>query len=228
MMIKVENISKSYENIKALDNISFEIDKKENVFLIGPNGAGKSTTIKILAGLLKPDSGNIYIKNIDLLKNPEGAKKYIGYLPEEPIPFINLSVKENLEYIGLLRSIDNLYNKIDYYLNFFDLDKYKNYRAINLSRGNKQKLSLSMVLILDTEILLLDEPLNYLDLETQYKTINLLKERNNLKIISTHIVSLAEKIANRIILINKGKIIFNDNIEKIKDNLEDNIIKLLR
>jgi ABC-2 type transport system ATP-binding protein len=230
MIIKVNNISKSFGNIKVLYNISFEIEENKSVFLIGPNGAGKTTTLRILSGILKPDSGEVYIKGINLFENPREAKKYIGYLPEDPIPFINLSVEENLEYIGLLRNVKDLYNKIDFYLEFFDLKKYRNYRAMNLSRGNRQKLSLSMILLPEPEILLLDEPLNYLDIETQYKVIELLKKIKSTKLISTHIISLADKLAEKIILINGGKIIYEGNIEKLRENgnLEENIIKLLK
>ncbi|MGC9132928.1 MAG: ABC transporter ATP-binding protein [Nanopusillaceae archaeon] len=230
MIIKVNNISKSFGNIKVLYNISFEIEENKSVFLIGPNGAGKTTTLRILSGILKPDSGEVYIKGINLFENPREAKKYIGYLPEDPIPFINLSVEENLEYIGLLRNVKDLYNKIDFYLEFFDLKKYRNYRAMNLSRGNRQKLSLSMILLPEPEILLLDEPLNYLDIETQYKVIELLKKIKSTKLISTHIISLADKLAEKTILIKGGKIIYEGNVEKLRENgnLEENIIKLLK
>ncbi|BFI73414.1 multidrug ABC transporter ATP-binding protein [Nanoarchaeota archaeon] len=230
MIIEVENVSKSYGKIKVLDNISFGIEENKTTCLIGPNGAGKTTTLRILSGLLKPDTGKVYIKNIDLFEEPEKAKKYVGYLPEDPIPFINLSVRENLEYIGLLRNVKDLYNKIDFYLDYFDLKKYENYRAINLSRGNRQKLALSMVLLFDPEILLLDEPLNYLDIESQHKIIELLKNIKNTKLISTHIISIAEKLGDNIIIINKGKILYNDNIRKLEENgkLEENILKLLK
>ena len=203
---------KRYGEVTALDGVSFTINCGEKVALLGPNGAGKSTILKLLAGLLKPDIGEVLVRGLDPFSIE--ARKLIGYLPEDPSPYLILTVRENLEYIASLRGVGK--DKVDKLLDFLELKQYENSRAAFLSRGNRQRLALALALIHDPEILLLDEPLNYLDIPTQQKVISLLKSMNSTMLISTHIMSIAEKLANRVVILSNGRVVWQGDLAELK------------
>ncbi|TRM87481.1 multidrug ABC transporter ATP-binding protein [Sulfolobus sp. C3] len=216
--IELEGVTKSFTKIKALDELSFKVPCGESFALLGPNGAGKSTTLRILSGLLKPDSGKVMVCN----STPDLAGDCIGYLPEDALPFLNLTVKENLEYIALLRGVRDYKSRIvelASFLHLEDLDK----PAGSLSRGNRQKLAIAMTLIHRPRVLLLDEPLNYLDLPTQEEVIKYLRGLNSTMLVSTHIMSIAERLTSYVIIINKGRVIWDgrmDDLKKLSKNEE--------
>ncbi|TRM77683.1 ABC transporter ATP-binding protein [Sulfolobus sp. E1] len=216
--IELEGVTKSFTKIKALDELSFKVPCGESFALLGPNGAGKSTTLRILSGLLKPDSGKVMVCN----STPDLAGDCIGYLPEDALPFLNLTVKENLEYIALLRGVRDYKSRIvelASFLHLEDLDK----PAGSLSRGNRQKLAIAMTLIHRPRVLLLDEPLNYLDLPTQEEVIKYLRGLNSTMLVSTHIMSIAERLTSYVIIINKGRVIWEgrmDDLKKLSKNEE--------
>ncbi|TRM96433.1 multidrug ABC transporter ATP-binding protein [Sulfolobus sp. B1] len=216
--IELEGVTKSFTKIKALDELSFKVPCGESFALLGPNGAGKSTTLRILSGLLKPDSGKVMVCN----STPDLAGDCIGYLPEDALPFLNLTVKENLEYIALLRGVRDYKSRIvelASFLHLEDLDK----PAGSLSRGNRQKLAIAMTLIHRPRVLLLDEPLNYLDLPTQEEVIKYLRGLNSTMLVSTHIMSIAERLTSYVIIINKGSVIWEgrmDDLKKLSKNEE--------
>ncbi len=229
--IEASSIIKSYKNLIALNNISFKIKCGDKYSLLGPNGAGKSTTLKILAGLLKPDSGYIKIGGLDPVT--VDAKKYIGYLPEDAYPYPNLSVMSNLEYIGAIRGVQDLSDRIDELVNGLDLRDYVNNKVMTLSRGNRQKVSVALAIIHKPKIVLLDEPLNYLDIPTQKKVITMLEKLNATILVSTHIMEIAERLSQNIIIINHGKITWTGTMDQLKgmitgdESIEDVVEKLM-
>nr|KJR72168.1 MAG: multidrug ABC transporter ATP-binding protein [Vulcanisaeta sp. AZ3] len=236
MALKVKNVTKHFGNNTALNGISFEINCGDSVSLIGPNGAGKTTTLRILSGILRPDSGTVKICGVDIFKKPREAKTCLGYLPEDAVPFLNLTVRENLEYVGILRGIDGLDDRIDELVKVLELEDLMNKPVAALSRGNRQKVALAMAIIHRPKVLLLDEPLNYLDIPTQERIIKLLRNMNNdgtTILLSTHIMSIAEKLTNDAIIINRGKIIWRGTMEQLKtetnanQTIEETIINIL-
>lgn len=219
--IEVNNVVKRFNNVSALDGISFSIPCQGKYALIGPNGAGKSTTLKILAGLLTPDSGEVKIKGMK--PNSKEVKKILGYLPEDAMPYRTLTVLENLEYIASLRGIPNPKEKALQMSYIFGLREYMYTEAGKLSRGNLQRLSLALTLIHNPEVILLDEPLNYLDIPSQELVINLLKSFVlSTLLVSTHIMSIATRLATHAIIINHGKVLWIGSIEDLKKMGKEN------
>ncbi len=213
--IDFNNIKKNFGNNTALNDLTININCGDSVSLIGPNGAGKSTTIKILAGLLEPDSGDVLISGYK--PDAEEAKKIIGYLPEDASPYLTLSVRENLEYLGALRGIDDLNYKTDFFLDFLKLREYERNKVSSLSRGNRQKLSLALAIMHEPKILLLDEPLNYLDIPSQEDVIKYFKKMDATFLVSTHIMSIAERFTDNIVIINRGQKIWEGQIKQLKN-----------
>ncbi|BFH72914.1 ABC transporter ATP-binding protein [Sulfurisphaera javensis] len=219
--IEVNNVVKRFGNVHALDGISFSIPCGAKYALIGPNGAGKSTTLKILSGLLTPDLGEVKIKG--MRPNSKEVKKILGYLPEDAMPYRTLTVLENLEYIASLRGIPNPREKALQMINIFGLQEYMHTEAGKLSRGNLQRLSLALTIIHDPEIILLDEPLNYLDIPTQELVISILKSYIlSTLLVSTHIMSIATRLATHAIIINHGKVVWVGSIDDLKKMGKEN------
>lgn len=221
--IKLKNVVKKYGEVIALNEVSFNINCGEKVALLGPNGAGKSTILKLLAGLLKPEKGEVLVKGLNpfLIE----ARKIIGYLPEDASPYLMLNVRENLEYIASLRGVDK--DRVDKLLDFLGLRQYENTRIMYLSKGNKQRLALALALLHDPEILLLDEPLNYLDIPTREKVISLLKSMNSTMLISTHIMSIAERLVNRAVILSNGKVVWQGDLTELKKSSDEEIESLV-
>ncbi|MEM0373291.1 MAG: ABC transporter ATP-binding protein [Sulfolobaceae archaeon] len=219
--IELRNVVKKYGNFVALNNVSFTIGCGERVALLGPNGAGKSTTLKLIVGLLKPDSGEVLVKGLDPISIQ--ARRIIGYLPEDASPYLMLTVRENLEYIASLRGVDNIKERVNKFLDLLALRQYERNRVMSLSRGNRQKLALALALIHDPEILLLDEPLNYLDIPTQERVISLLNSMTNATIlVSTHIMSIARRLANKVIILSGGQVVWQGDISDLRKFGEEN------
>ncbi|BCU70378.1 ABC transporter ATP-binding protein [Stygiolobus caldivivus] len=212
--IIVNNVYKKFGSIKALHNLSFSIPCGGRYALLGPNGAGKSTTMKILAGLLKPDQGEVYIKG--LRPGDKQVKRILGYLPEDPMPYRILTVRENLEYISSLRGVSNPKQRAEEMMDLLDLRQYENVQAGKLSRGNQQKLAIALVLLHNPEIVLLDEPLNYLDIPTQERVIGILKQMNATFLVSTHIMSIATRLTDHVIVISRGTVIWSGSISELR------------
>ncbi|MGC8543038.1 MAG: ABC transporter ATP-binding protein [Vulcanisaeta sp.] len=235
--VHVEGLSRLFNGVKAIDNIYFDAECGDSVALIGPNGAGKTTTLRILAGLLRPTSGIVRVCGYDPFTESEKAKSCIGYLPEDAVPFLNLTVRENLEYVAILRRIGDVRGTIEDVMRLLDLTEIANKVVASLSRGNRQRVAIAMALIHRPRVLLLDEPLNYLDIPTQEKVIRLFKELNDSGttiMVSTHIMSIAERLARRALIMNRGRIIWRGSIEELNkiaklsgNAIEEVIIKLL-
>ena len=212
--IELDHVTKSYGQIQALGDLSFVIPVGGRYALLGPNGAGKSTTLKLLVGSLRPDSGDVRI----LGSHPESreAKAVVGYLPEDALPYRMLSVRENLEYIGALRGVEGLKDRVDYLLDELDLRQYERSNVGRLSRGNTQKLAIALALIHSPKVLLLDEPLNYLDIPTQEKVISMLDTLEGTHLVSTHIMSIANRLTDSVVMISKGAVLWEGTIEELR------------
>ncbi len=213
--IELKNVRKAYGSVIALKWLSFELLKGEKAALLGPNGSGKSTTLKILAGLLRPDEGEARI--LGYAPDSTEARKVIGYLPEDATPYRSLTVRENLEYIGALRGVENLKEKVDFFLDMLDLREFEKAKVGRLSRGNTQKLAIALATIHDPSVLLLDEPLNYLDIPTQEKVISLLSRKETTQLVSTHIMSVAGRLTNKVIMISRGTLVWQGNMQELRN-----------
>ena len=212
--IDAHYVTKSYGKTVALNDVTFSIPCGQRYALLGPNGAGKSTTLRLLVGLLKPDTGTIKIDGHEPF-SPE-AKSILGYLPEDATPYRTLSVRENLEYIAALRGVRDIKGATDRFLDELNLREYERAKVGKLSRGNMQKLSIAMALVHNPKIVLLDEPLNYLDIPTQETVFKMLKSLESTQIVSTHIMSIATRLTDKVLMIARGKIVWNGAIDALK------------
>jgi len=221
-MIHVESLTKYYNNLCAVDQISFDISKGEIMGLLGPNGAGKTTTLQILTGFLRPTTGNIRVKDFSIDENSLQIKKLLGYLPESAPLYHDMLVYDYLDYVANLRGIDSL-KKISRIRHLADLCGISEvmHKTINeLSKGFKQRVGLAHAMMDDPEILVLDEPTSGLDPNQIIEIRDIIKQIGKEKtvILSTHILSEAEATCDRIVIINKGKIVANDTTQTLKQS----------
>jgi ABC-2 type transport system ATP-binding protein len=221
-LIKVVDLKKSYGRIEALKGISFEV-KQGSVFgFIGKNGAGKTTTMNILTGLMRFDSGKVFIKDLDFTKNKEKILKSIGYLPELPVFYDYMSGREYLNFIGEItgQEIKKLNQNILHLLETVNLKNQSKRRISGYSRGMKQRLALAVAIMNDPEILFLDEPASALDPEGRMEMLELIENLNaqNITIfLSTHILNDAERVCDKICILDDGRIILDDKLSDLYD-----------
>lgn len=212
--IQLEHVSKSYGQVLALNDLNIEVPVGGRYALLGPNGAGKSTTLKLLMGSLRADTG--YVRVLGSPPDSKEAKSAVGYLPEDALPYRMLSVRENLEYIGALRGVSDLKGRIDFLLDELDLRQYERSNVGRLSRGNTQKLAIALALVHSPKVLLLDEPLNYLDIPTQEKVIAMLDRMKGTHLVSTHIMAIANRLTDSVVMITKGQVLWEGTIEELR------------
>ena len=219
--IEVQNLTKRYEDVTAVNHINFEVKKGEIFGFLGPNGAGKTTTIRILTGLLKPDEGKAFVVGYDVAKNPIEAKQCIGVVPEVSNAYIDLTAWENLTLIGKLYGVpaQKLQENATKLLKEFGLYEVKDKLVRGFSKGMKQKLLLCMALVNDPEVLFLDEPTSGLDVESA----RLLREKitqfnrdGKTVFLSTHNMEEANQLCHRTAIINHGKIAAIDTPENLR------------
>ncbi len=233
--VKIENISKVFgkgeKEIRAVDDLSFHIGKGEVVCLLGPNGSGKTTSLKIVCGLIEPDSGVVKILDQDLSKNTP-LLKHIGVILEGSrniYPY--LSPLENIKYYARIHGFDGdeMISKAEVLLDSFSLTERKTSPCSTLSLGMQQKVALCCTLIYDPQVLLLDEPTSGLDVLTKrdvIKTIQRMKDEGKSILLMTHQMDVAEKVADRIIVINKGRIIIEGTPKSISQYIESSIYSI--
>ena len=231
MSITIEKLNKSYAKQQALTNVSFCLKKGEIVGFLGPNGAGKSTLMKIICCYLEQDSGKIKVCDLDTLENNLLVKAKIGYLPEQNPLYLDMYIKEYLNFVGGIYKVGNLKNRIAEIIQQTGLTPEQHKKIGELSKGFKQRVGLAAALIHNPEILILDEPTTGLDPNQLVEIRNLIKEVGKEKtvLLSTHIMQEVEKMCNRVVIINKGKIVDDKLISNIKKNnvdLEDHFRKL--
>lgn len=216
-MLEVINLKKSYRNLEAVKDVSFNVEKGQIAIILGPNGAGKSTIIKSIAGLLKYN-GSIKIDNMD--NKTLEAKKILSYVPEMPSLYDLLTVKEHVDFIAKAYSIENYQSRAEELFQRFDLIDKKNKLGKELSKGMQQKVSLICGLITQPKLILLDEPMMGLDPKAikELKSIFLeLREEGIAIIISTHIIDSVAGIWDKALIMKDGKIVYERN----KDEMEN-------
>ncbi len=224
-MIKIDHLVKNYGTNCAVDDISFEIEKGEVVGFLGPNGAGKSTTMNIITGYLSSSSGTVSIDGVDVLENPLAAKKMVGYLPEQPPLYLELTVEEYLNFTYELKGCS--LNREKHLREICDIvkitDVYK--RVIkNLSKGYRQRVGIAQALVGNPEIIIFDEPTIGLDPKQIIEIRNLIRTlgRDHTVILSTHILQEVQACCDRIIIINKGRVVADEQTENISRAVENN------
>ena len=224
-MIKIEHLVKNYGNNCAVDDISFEVSKGEIVGFLGPNGAGKSTTMNILTGYLSSTSGSVSIAGINVLDDPLEAKKHIGYLPEQPPLYLDMTVEEYLIFNYELKGCK--LNRTKHLEEICDVCKIRDvYKRVikNLSKGYRQRVGIAQALIGSPEVIIFDEPTVGLDPKQIIEVRNLIRTlgRDHTVILSTHILQEVQAVCDRIIIINKGKIVADELTENITRAVENN------
>lgn len=232
-MISVENLSKKFKNITAVDEISFEISPRKVTGFLGPNGAGKTTTLRMLTGFLTPTCGNIKIRDMDISENPLECKKIIGYLPENNPLYEDMDVFEFLRWSARMYNIPLTKQKqaIDSAIEKCALNSVIGQDIGHLSRGFRQRVGLAKAILHDPDILLLDEPTSGLDPNQSQEVRTLLTELKKEKtvLLSTHILSEVQAICDNVIIINKGKIAAQGRTEELVTNYsnEQKVIMVL-
>jgi ABC-2 type transport system ATP-binding protein len=225
MSIEVVGLQKNYGTQKAVNNLSFSIDKGEIVGFLGPNGAGKSTTMKMITGYLTADAGKALVCGIDVTVDPIAVKKKIGYLPETNPLYLDMYVREYLSFIAGVHQIANPTKAIEVVIELTGLTIESKKKIGQLSKGYKQRVGLAAALVHDPEVLILDEPTSGLDPNQIIEIRNVIKSlgKNKTVLFSSHILQEVEAICDRVIIINKGQIVANESLKKLTENnrLED-------
>ncbi|MCH5324400.1 MAG: ATP-binding cassette domain-containing protein [Eubacterium sp.] len=223
-MIEVQNLTKRYGAKLAVDRVSFKVGESEILGFLGPNGAGKTTTMNILTGYLSSTDGKAMINGIDILEEPLKAKKLIGYLPEQPPLYLDMTVEEYLKFVYRLKKcklpINSHLNEICELVKITDVRK----RVIkNLSKGYKQRVGVAQALVGNPPVLILDEPTVGLDPKQIIEIRTLIKKlgKNHTVILSSHILSEVQAVCDRIVIINRGRIVADDSSEKLVKNLSN-------
>jgi len=219
MPLKVTHLTKIYGSQKAVDNISFTINKGEIVGFLGPNGAGKSTTMKIATGYLPATSGSVLVSNLDVAEQPISVKKIIGYLPEHNPLYLDMFVHEYLNFIGKVYKIPSglLKQRVNEVIEMCGLHLEQNKMIGSLSKGYRQRVGLAQALIHNPEVLILDEPTSGLDPNQIVDIRKLIKEvsKDKTVIFSTHIMQEVQALCDRVIVINRGKIAADDQLKNL-------------
>lgn len=209
-MIEIRNLSKSYGNTRAVNDVSLSIGKGELFGLLGPNGSGKTTMIKMLTGQIKPTSGSIRVHGVDVLEDPIRVRELVGVVPEQETPPSFLTAEEYLHFVAKIRKMEQYEEACEKWFEFFDFDDQKNSLCKDLSRGTRQKLMFAQAFLNEPEIAIIDEPLINLDPVMQRKVKDFLKgyvKSGGTIFISTHILEIAKQICTSIGIIYKGKLV---------------------
>jgi len=225
-VLDAKNVVKEFGGMKALDRVTISVDRGDFYGFFGPNGAGKSTLIRILTGQLELTSGSVNVLGMDVMKEPLKIKELIGIVPEVESPPTYLTGYEYLYFVGKVRKLDNLEDKIEKWLSFFDLDAKKGTICKDMSKGMRQKIMLASAFIHEPALLFLDEP--FINLDPIYQRIlkDYLQEyiaKGGTVFMASHILEIAEKLCNRLSIVNLGKVVAEGKIdEMLKDgeNLE--------
>lgn len=230
-MIEVKNLTKSYGSNKAVDNISFTAEEGEILGFLGPNGAGKSTTMNILTGYISSNSGAAMIDGIDILEDPIAAKKNIGYLPEYPPLYPDMTVNGYLKFVYELKKCKMPRNShLDEICDLVKISDVRHRAIRNLSKGYRQRVGLAQALVNNPGTLILDEPTVGLDPKQIIEIRSLIKRlgKNHTVILSSHILPEIQAVCDRIVVINKGKIVANEKATTLAAGLSENLNLRLR
>jgi gliding motility-associated transport system ATP-binding protein len=229
MSIEVRNLLKVYGEQKAVNNISFKVNRGEIVGFLGPNGAGKSTTMKIITGYLQQDGGDAFVSNVNVNKEPLLTKKKIGYLPESNALYYDMYVREYLGFISEVHGIKGARSKIESVIQLTGLTAESKKKVGQLSKGYKQRVGLAAALIHDPEVLILDEPTSGLDPNQIIEIREVIKQQGKDKTVlfSSHILQEVEAICDRVIIINNGEIVADDKLSNLQSrNQHKHVVKV--
>lgn len=217
MSLEAKNITKKYGSQKALDKVNFKINTGEIVGFLGPNGAGKSTMMKIITGFIKQNDGDVLVNNLNTKEHIKEIKQQIGYLPEHNPLYHDMFVKEYLSFVAKLYSVENHKEKVAEIIKKTGLEREQSKKIGSLSKGYRQRTGLAAALIHKPAVLILDEPTTGLDPNQIIEIRNLIKDvgKNKTVMLSTHIMQEVEAICNRVVIINKGKIIADKPVTEI-------------
>ncbi|HOX83539.1 MAG TPA: gliding motility-associated ABC transporter ATP-binding subunit GldA [Chryseolinea sp.] len=219
MSLQIQHVTKLYDQQKAVDDISFDVQEGEIVGFLGPNGAGKSTTMKMSTCFLPPTSGNVIVAGYNVVDNPMEVKKATGYLPEHNPLYLDLYVHEYLEFIGGLYNLKGkvLKSRVGEMIERCGLTREQNKKIESLSKGYRQRIGLAQALLHDPKVLILDEPTSGLDPNQLIEIRKLIKEvsTNKTVIFSTHIMQEVQALCDRVVVINKGKIVADDSLQNL-------------
>jgi len=224
-VIEVNQLTKRFGNVTAVNEITFSVDEGEVFGFLGPNGAGKTTTIRMLTGLLTPDAGDVFIEGVDIKKNPIKAKTKMGVIPETGNVYVDLTAKQNIVLAGRFYGIyrRELDRRADSLLEQFGLYERKDDPVRTFSKGMKQRVSIASGLVHNPDILFLDEPTPGLDVQSQRlirNTITDMNKRGTTTFLTTHNIEEANLLCERVAIINKGEIVVTDRPEKLRRTLE--------
>ena len=222
-MIEVRNLVKNFGSKYALDDVSFSVGKGEIVGFLGPNGAGKSTAMNIITGYLSSTSGEVKVAGIDVFENPDDAKKLIGFLPEQPPLYPDLTVDEYLEFVYRLKKCTLDRKKhLNEILKVTKTEDVRRRLIKNLSKGYRQRVGIAQALIGDPPVMIFDEPTVGLDPKQVIEVRNLIRNlgKNHTVILSTHILSEVQAVCDRIIIINEGRIVADEKTENIAETVQ--------
>lgn len=224
-ILKVKNLSKKYSKTLAVDNLSFTLEEGKITILAGPNGAGKTTTIKCILGLIKKNSGTVLIDENDI-KEKKGK---VAYIPETPDIYPYLTVWEGMKFISLAYGLKDWEGRAKEILSMFNIFDKRNEIGKSLSKGMKQKLSISMALLHEPDIFLIDEPfvgLDPLGIKEFKQALKILRDNGKSVLISTHMLGTVEELGDNIIIMKNGKLIFEGSMDKLRGSIEDSTMKL--
>ncbi|MBO5087585.1 MAG: ABC transporter ATP-binding protein [Lachnospiraceae bacterium] len=226
-MIRIENVTKTYNStVRAVDNLNLTVNDGEIVGFIGPNGAGKTTTLKMMTGILKPDCGTILINDYDMQKEPLKAKQVIGYIADSPDMFLRL---KGIEFMNLISDIykvptDVRKERIKTFATRFDLADVLDKPMQSYSHGMRQKMMVAAALVHDPDVWILDEPLTGLDPKSAYALKQMMREHadaGNSVLFSTHVLEVAEKLCDKVIIINHGQSLFYGTLDELTAKYPD-------
>ncbi|MBQ7926029.1 MAG: ATP-binding cassette domain-containing protein [Lachnospiraceae bacterium] len=219
-MIEVTNLTKKYGNHVAVDNLSFKVEKGQIYGFLGPNGAGKSTTMNIITGYLAATSGDVTINGIDIKKDPEEAKKCIGYLPEQPPLYLDMTVKEYLGFVAELKKVPakERREQIRLVMEMTQIQDMQERLIKNLSKGYRQRVGLAQAILGFPEVIILDEPTVGLDPKQIIEIRDLIKNlaKNHTVILSSHILSEISAVCDHVMIISKGRLVASDTAEGLQ------------
>jgi ABC-2 type transport system ATP-binding protein len=230
MMISVKNVSKYYGKRLAVDNISFDIDRREIVGFLGPNAAGKTTTMRMLTGFLAPTEGDISIAGFDMLRHSLEARQHIGYLPEAVPLYGDMTVRSYLEFCARVRGLDGGRTKtrVEEVVAICHLEEYLDSVISKLSKGFRQRVGVAQAIVHEPEVLILDEPTIGIDPLQVAMTRELIRDlgKERTILISTHILAEVTKICQRVIILNEGKIVAEDRLDRLSSAMSGKSFRL--
>ena len=221
-MLEIKGLTKRYNSVAAVDDVSFRIEPGEVYGYLGPNGSGKSTTVKMLTGLLAPTRGHIFYQGRDIREDLVAWRKHLGYVPEEPQLYPYLSGLEYMQLVGRLRSIPQavLDRKVDRLFDLFSLHGWRHASISSYSKGIKQKVLISAALLHDPDVLIFDEPLSGLDVTSVLifrSVVRSLAREAKIILFSSHVLEVIEKVCSKVIILYKGHVVADDNVERLRE-----------